>query len=171
MQIEEVFDIRVKEIELQDNELRQKIVAMVKHDTACKNSAIQERIEDFTEEFIEQHYSENELKAEIRYNVGLYRNGYKVTIMVKVYPVQHPKAFMYEAIMRDMLFNYVYFEYTKERNNMGMFVEQKLEPYIKLFELQEENEELKRELQEKRETIEELREKVEKLSRELERCK
>ena len=169
MQIEEVFNIKVKELQLQDDELRQKIVAIVKHDTAYKNSAIQERIEDFTEEFIEQHYSQQELKAEIQYNVDLYRNGYKVTIVVKVYPVQHPKAFMYEAIMRDMLFNYVYFEYTKERNEMGAILEQKLEPYVRLVELQEENEELKRELQEKRETIEELEERIEELERELEK--
>jgi hypothetical protein len=171
MQIEEVFNIKVKELQLQDDELRQKIVAIVKHDTMHKNGVIQEIIEDFAEAFLRQNYSQQELKAEIQYNIDLYRNRYEVTIVVKVYPIQHPRAYRYEAIMKDMLFDYVYFSYTKERNEMGAILEQKLEPYVRLVELQEENEELKRELQEKREAIEELREKVKRLSRELKRCK
>ena len=156
---------------MQDNELRQRIIEIVKHDTVYRDSVMQERIKDLAEEFLEQNYYDNELKAEIKYDIDLFRNGYKVTITVIVYPLQHPKAFRYEAIMRDMYFNYVYFDYKKERNVLGAILEQKLEPYIRLIELQEENEELKRENAEMEETIEELRERVEKLSRELERCK
>jgi len=163
MQIEEVFDIRVKELQLEDDELKQKVIEIVKKDTAYKNNVIQETIKTFAEAFLEQHYSENELKAEIRYNVDIFDNGYNVTIVVVVYPVRHPRAFRNEFIARDIYFYYVYFSYEKERNDMGAMLEQKLRLYIRLAKLQKENEELKRELQEKQETIEELEERIEEL--------
>jgi DNA repair exonuclease SbcCD ATPase subunit len=169
MQIEEVFDIRVKKLQLEDNELRQKIIELVKKDTAYKNNVIQETIKTFAKAFSAQHYSEDELKAEIRYNVDIFDNGYSVTIAVVVYPVQHPRAFRNEVIARDIYFYYMYFSYEKERNVAGAMLEQKLKLYIRLAELQKENEELKRELQEKRETIEELEERIEELERELEK--
>jgi len=160
MQTKEVWEIRYGQISVQDKELRSKIADMVKHDIAHRVNELQERIQRLVEEFIKQHYSQQELEAEIRYNIDLFKDGYTPYVSVSVFPVSSPDIQKYSNVINGGYTYYTSSLYVKERNVLGELVKTRLSIYEAYNTLLEEKIELEKKLKKAEERIKELEERL-----------
>ena len=160
MQTKEVWEIRYGQISVQDKELRSKIADMVKHDIATRTPELQKAIQSLVEEFIEQHYSQQELEVEIKYDIILFKDGYTPHVSVFVFPVSSPDIQKYRNVINGGYTYYTYSSYVKERNVLGELVKTRLSIYEAYNTLLEEKIELEKKLKEAEERIKELEERL-----------
>lgn len=160
MDIQEVWNIRYKQISIQDKELRSKIVDMVKHDIAYRVNELQEAIQRLVKEFIEQHYSQEELEAKIQYDIEMQKDGYIPHVSVFVYPASSPDIQKYSSVINGGYAYYVHSSYVKERNMLGELIRSKVSIYEQYNILLEEKIELERKLMKAEARIKELEERL-----------
>jgi len=160
MNIQEVWNIRYGQVSIQDKELISKIVGMVKQDIVHRVNELQERIQNLIKEFIEQHYSQEELEAKIQYDITLFRDGYAPYVSVYVYPVASPDIQKYSNVINGGYTYYTHSSYVKERNILGELVKSKLTIYEEYNKLLEEKNQLINELKEMTKQVEELQERL-----------
>ena len=160
MKIQETWNVRYGNIEIKDKELLNKIAELVKNDIAHRVNEIYEKIQNLTKEFIEQHYSEEELEANVKYEVILYSNGYDVLVNVYVYPTFNPDVAKYGRVIAIGYTYYTSSSYVKERNMLGELIKGKVSIYEQYNKLLEEKIELEKKLKEAENRIKELEERL-----------
>jgi hypothetical protein len=153
MEIGEIFDVRIGEsIRIEDDDVRSLIIDMVRMDIGNIRDKINSAVNELKQKFTELNYSDDELKAEVIYNVTLYREFYFLRVTVAVFPAWCRKAGKEDIVINDKEFRFIDKDYTKERNQQGIKVKQKIKPYEEMFLLMRK--------------LEDMRQKLEKLERE-----
>jgi len=153
MEIGEIFDVKVGEtIRIEDEDIRNLIIDMVRMDTGSIKDKVSSAVNELKSEFIKRNYSDEELKAEVIYNVTLYREFYFLRITVRVFPTCCEEANREVILINDKEIRFIDKEYPKERNLQGVRVKQKIKIYEEMFLLTRK--------------LEEMRQKLEKLERE-----
>jgi len=122
-----------------------------------KRDEIQRMLELFKSHFLGNGYSDDELVAETTIVIHAFRDEYSLDVNIKVYPRMHPSVAKYTNLL-SLYVSYMDKDYSKERNNIGQELKDRLNPLIRILELEKENEELKRRLNQCREELRECEE-------------
>jgi BMFP domain-containing protein YqiC len=168
MEIKEAWEITIDGMKIEDEQLREQVISIVRTDTKPWAEDIRVVIEKYKNQYISQQYSESDLIAEVKHLVNLLDNEYRLTVELRVYPLMHPEIYKYKQIIRDAYMNYMSESKTKERNDMGKAIKEKVAPLYKIIQLQRENFELRKRLEVAQQQIEELRKRISELEGEQE---
>jgi len=165
VEIKNTYEILVdrEKLEDTDKQLIEQVISIVQIDTKPWQEDIRVVIEKYKNEYISQQYNESDLIAEVKHIVNLLDNGYRLTVELYVYPCMHPEIHKYKQIIRDAYINYMGESKTKERNDMGKAVKEKVAPLYKIIQLQRENYDLRKRLEIAQQQIEELRKRISEL--------
>jgi hypothetical protein len=163
MQRKETYEIAIDGVDIAPEQLKEQIKNLVRHDVERLGlqKEIQEAINRLVSEFLKQEYTEEDLTTEIKYKVNVFENGYRLSIYVYVYPLQHSDVSKFKNVLLDLYVYFMHADYTKIRNELGLTLKTNASVYYKLVQLQRENEELKTRLERAENRIKELEEKLE----------
>ncbi|MCI4408993.1 MAG: hypothetical protein JHC26_07865 [Thermofilum sp.] len=125
-----------------------------------KRDEIQKTLEYFKNQFLNNGYSEDELSGEITIVIHAFRDEYSLDVQVKVYPKMHPSVSKYTQFM-SLYVRYMDEDYPKQRNEIGQELKDRVNPLIRILELERENEELKHRINQYKEELRECEEKLE----------
>jgi len=149
METGEIFDVRVGEtIRIDDEDVRKPIIDMVRMDFGSIQDKISEAVNELRQKFTELNYSDEELKAEVIYNVTLYREFYFLRITVRVFPACCKEASKETIVINDKERRFIDSDYPKERNQLGVRVKQKTKIYEEMYLLVRRLEEMEQRLEE-----------------------
>jgi peptidoglycan hydrolase CwlO-like protein len=155
METKETWEIKINDEEIEDEQVKEEIKNLIRSDAQNFSDRIQEAISELKKSFIEHGYTEEDLTGEVKYIVNAYDNGYKLSIVVSVYPPRHA-VHKSRRVLHDAYIYYVHDEYTKARNEQGIAVKERLAPLARIVQLEKENAELKRKIEELEQRIKEL---------------
>jgi len=159
MEVEEKYKVTVRGKEVADRQLAELLIKHSQKTTEGVKNKIQRAIENLKNEFLKQGYSEDELVAEVSTRIDAHIDSYGLDIHVYVYPRIHQDVYKHELILSSYFIKYTDEGYTKELNELGTNIKNRMTILIKMTELEEENEKLKQKIKYLETELEKYREK------------
>jgi hypothetical protein len=158
MEVKEVYRTYLdRKEEIESPVVSDLLIRHAKMTVEKKRDEIQKTLEYFKNQFVSNGYNEDELSGEITIVIHAYRDQYSLDVHVKVYPKMHPSVSKYTQLM-SLYVRYMDDDYPKQRNEIGQELKDRVNPLIRILELERENEDLKHRLNQCREELRECEE-------------